>query len=229
MLSPKRYYKVAVLLFDGVDILDFTGPVEILSHVSHNKNPDNPDRMFEITTIARRKTIRAAGSLTIQTDLLLDDAMPNLPEYDILLVPGAPPAIIKPLIDSNPAELDLIREFTSLRSPNAHGQPRILFSVCIGALLLGAAGVFDGATVTTHHRGLDILRDIAARTSSAPPEVVHRRYVDGGVLKSGVRLLTAGGISSGLDAALHLVGELTSYGMASFVARLMEYDWKGSG
>lgn len=78
MPPPKRYYKVAVILFDGVDILDFTGPIEVLSHVSHNKNPDKPDRMFQITTIGQNPTIRAAGSLTIQNDILLETAMAEL-------------------------------------------------------------------------------------------------------------------------------------------------------
>ncbi|RJE18738.1 ThiJ PfpI family protein [Aspergillus sclerotialis] len=229
MSSPKHYYKVGILLFNGVDILDFAGPIEILSHVSHNGNPDAPDRMFEIVTIGQTNAIRAAGSLTIQTDILLEEARGKLSEYDILLVPGAPPAIVKPLIDSNSPELDIIREYATLPSPNVHGKRRLLFSVCMGAILLGAAGILEGVTVTTHHRGLDLLRETTSRAngnSQLPIEVVQKRYIDGGVLKSGVELLTAGGISCGLDATLHLVKNLVSVDMAAFVARLMEYNWR---
>ena len=232
MSSQKHYYKVGILLFNGVDILDFAGPIEILSHVSHNRNPDAPDRMFEIVTIGRTNTIRAAGSFTIQTDILLEEVMGNLSEYDILLVPGAPPAIVKPLIDSDPPELDIIREYATLPSPNAHGKRRLLFSVCMGAILLGASGILEGVTMTTHHRGLDLLRETTSRAnghSQLPIEVVHKRYIDGGALKSGVELLTAGGISSGVDATLHLVKSLVSEDMAAFVARLMEYNWRKCG
>ncbi|PMD42160.1 hypothetical protein L207DRAFT_622069, partial [Hyaloscypha variabilis F] len=61
-----KRYNIAVLVFDGVDVLDFTGPIEIFSHVTLNKNPHNPDRVYKITTISRGSTIRAANSLTVQ-------------------------------------------------------------------------------------------------------------------------------------------------------------------
>jgi transcriptional regulator GlxA family with amidase domain len=85
-------------------------------------------------------------------------------------------------------------------------------------------------TVTTHHHGLDRLREICARSNdaeAAATNVVHKRYIDGGLLRGGsVRLITAGGISSGLDATCHIVRELTTAEMANFVVRVMEYDWR---
>jgi transcriptional regulator GlxA family with amidase domain len=75
MTTSRQYYNVGVIVFDGADILDFAGPMEILSHTSHNRSPDNPDRMFKIQTIARKPTIRAAGSLAVSVDLLLDEAI----------------------------------------------------------------------------------------------------------------------------------------------------------
>ncbi|RMJ28786.1 ThiJ PfpI family protein [Aspergillus sp. HF37] len=225
---PPRTYKVGVLLFDRVDILDVAGPIEILSHASHNKNPDVPDRMFWVVTIARDRTIRAGASLPIQADMFLDEV--QLPDFDILLVPGGPPSAIRTLIDSDAPELGLVREYAALPPDPDPGRERLLFSVCTGALLLGAAGVLDGVTVATHHRGLDLLRDVSDRANSRDaksPTVVHRRYVDGGVLKPGLRLLTAGGVSSGLDAALYLVGQLAGQDIAGFIGRVMEYEWRG--
>ncbi|KAJ5586733.1 ThiJ/PfpI family protein [Penicillium hispanicum] len=223
-----QHYKVGVLIFQEVDILDFTGPMEVLSHVSHNRNPDDPDRMFAIQTIAATSTVRAASSFTVKADTLLELAIKDIAEYDILVVPGAPPSVIQPLIENNAPEVDFIRKFAAL-PPTPSERPRILFSVCTGALLLGGAGTLSGMTVTTHHRAVDVLREICARfndKNDPPTNVVHKRYIDGGHLAGGaVQVITAGGISSGLDATFYLVRQLASPEMAAFVSRLMEYDW----
>ncbi|KAJ5837066.1 hypothetical protein N7447_003092 [Penicillium robsamsonii] len=227
--SPQKYYKVAVLLFPGADILDFAGPIEVLSHVSHNQNPENPNRMFEIKTVACSPTICAASSLTVHADLLLPDAVDQISEFHIMVVPGGPPPVLQPLMERNTPEIDLIRKFAALSADKFTG-PRILLSVCTGSFLLGAAGLLGGMTVTTHHHALDKLRDICAQSNS-PGElattVLHKRYLDAGLLKGrSVRLLTAGGVSSGLDATYYLVSQLTTHDMAAFIARLMEYDWR---
>ncbi|EKV10834.1 ThiJ/PfpI family protein [Penicillium digitatum] len=227
--SPNKYYKVGVLLFPGADILDFAGPMEVLSHVSHNRNPENPDRMFEIRTIACSPAIRAASSLTVHADLLLPDAIDQIADFDILVIPGGPPSVVQPLIENHAPELDLIRKFAALPRDTSPGT-RVLLSVCTGAFLLGAAGVLSGMTVTTHHHALNKLREICAHCN-APSEpattVLHKRFLDGGLLKGGgIRLLTAGGISSGLDATFYLVSQLATPDMAVFVTRVMEYDWR---
>ncbi|KAJ5958080.1 uncharacterized protein N7479_005230 [Penicillium vulpinum] len=227
--SSNKYYKVGVLLFPDGDILDFAGPIEVLSHVSHNRNPDSPDRMFEIKTIACSPAIRAANSLTVHADLLLSDALDQISDFHILVIPGGAPSFLKPLIENNTPELDLIRKFAALPA-DVSSEPRVLLSVCTGAFLLGAAGVLGGMTVTTHHSSLDRLQEICAH-SNTPGEpattVLYKRYLDGGLMKGGgVRLLTAGGVSSGLDATYYLVSQLTTYDMAVFVTRVMEYDWR---
>ncbi|KAJ5177211.1 ThiJ/PfpI family protein [Penicillium canariense] len=223
-----QYYKVGVLLFQGADILDFTGPVEVLSHVSHNCNPDDPDRMFTVEIIAQSPTIRAANTLTLQADRLLTDALNAISEYDILVVPGGPPSILQPMVEGNGPEIEIIRRFARL--PRAKPQqPRLLFSVCTGAFLLAASGVLSGLTVTTHHRAINTLREICIKfgdQSEPPTNVVHKRYIDGGNIKGdAVHVITAGGVSSGLDASFYVVRQLATPEMAAFVSRLMEYDW----
>ena len=226
--AEKKYYKAGVLLFTGADILDFTGPMEVLLHVLHNRNPDGPDRMFAIETIAQSPTIRAANVLTVKVDTLLEDAVKKLADYDMLIIPGGPPSVVQPLVESNAAEVDMIRKFAALPMTSTQ-RPRILYSVCTGAFLLGGAGILTGMTVTTHHRAVDVLREICERfngKNGTPTNVVHKRYVDGGLLAGGsVRLITAGGISSGLDATFHIVSMLASSDMAEFVSRVMEYEW----
>ncbi|KAJ8182030.1 hypothetical protein LV163_004568 [Aspergillus fumigatus] len=202
---PKKYYKVAVLLFEGVDILDFTAPMEVFTHTSHNRNPDNPDRVFQINTIARSRTVNAKKALTVQTDLLLEDAMQGLADFDIMVVPGGPPSLLNALVASNPPEVELIRSFATL-PPKTPDEPRVLFSICTGAFLVGAAGLLTGVSVTTHHRAIEKLREFCIRVNgegASPPEVSHKRYIDAGVLKVGsARLLTAAG-----NAAISYSGE----------------------
>ncbi|KAF4268719.1 hypothetical protein LV155_005513 [Aspergillus fumigatus] len=202
---PKKYYKVAVLLFEGVDILDFTAPMEVFTHTSHNRNPDSPDRVFQINTIARSRTVNAKKALTVQTDLLLEDAMQGLADFDIMVVPGGPPSLLNALVASNPPEVELIRSFATL-PPKTPDEPRVLFSICTGAFLVGAAGLLTGVSVTTHHRAIEKLREFCIRVNgegASPPEVSHKRYIDAGVLKVGsARLLTAAG-----NAAISYSGE----------------------
>lgn len=226
-MPSKPYYKVGVLLFERGDILDFAGPMEVLSHVSHNRNPDEPDRMFKIETIARSSSICAANCLTVKCDVLLEDALKDIAKYDILVVPGGPPSAVLPLSDGNSPELEIICKFVTLPTSPSE-RPRTLFSVCTGAFLLGAAGVLSGMTVTTHHRATVELQAICSRFNQGDAEtnVVHKRYIDGGLLPaSSVRLLTAGGVSSGLDATFHLVRLYTSSEMAAFISRVMEYEY----
>lgn len=227
-MAANQYYRVGVLLFDGGDILDFAGPMEVLSHVSHNQNPDQPDRIFIIETIARSSSICAGNCLTVQTDKLLEDATKHVAKYDILVVPGGPPAAVMPLTNGDNPELEIIRRFAALPL-SLSGRPHVLFSVCTGAFLLGAAGVLSGVTVTTHHRAVDVLQGICDRVGKDGPstKVVHKRYIDGGLLPGGtVQILTAGGVSSGLDTSFHLVRQYTSSDMAAYISRVMEYDWK---
>ncbi|KAB8073285.1 class I glutamine amidotransferase-like protein [Aspergillus leporis] len=228
-LNPP-YYKVAIILYNGVDILDFTGPIEVLSDVKHTPNPTTQaqDRAFTITTIATTPTITTAGtSLTIKPDLLIAEAEQQLSDFDILLVPGAGGSVIDTLIASpNPLEIDLIRRFVSLAPESG----RWLFSVCTGAMLLGKAGVLGGVTVATHHRFLDRLRGVCAEVSGGEvrTEIVNRRFVDSGVIgDGGVRLLSAGGVTSGIDAALYLVRGIFGDEVAGAVARDMEYEPRG--
>lgn len=87
-------------------------------------------------------------------------------------------------------------------------------SVCIGGMLLAHAGLTDGRPAVTHHGALADLRDTGA-------EVVEARVVDDG------DLVTAGGVTAGIDLALHLVGREVSPDVAERVATEMEYEPDG--
>lgn len=92
-----------------------------------------------------------------------------------------------------------------------HADGAILASVCTGAFILAAAGLLEGRSATTHWSSLDELRGYPGIS------VVERRYVDEG------DIVTAAGISAGIDMSLHLVSRFLGADAAREVARRMEY------
>jgi transcriptional regulator GlxA family with amidase domain len=94
-------------------------------------------------------------------------------------------------------------------------QAQLNTSVCTGAFLLGAVGLLDGHAVTTHWSALDAL----ARRFPQARLQREVRWVDEG------RLVTAAGISAGIDMSLHLVERLAGLELAEEIAHYMEYRW----
>lgn len=228
--TSKPVYQVAVLMFNGVDILDYAGPVEMLSHISYNHNPDAPEHAFQFHLVADSNAVRSGGCITVNADLSIEEATKKIDSFDILIVPGGLPSVIKNLYETHAGELKFIEAFNKA-APAKDDRERVILSVCTGALLLGSTGALSGLTVTTHHRALDILRNVCRDASKGvegakPVEVVSKRYVDGGLNATGIRVITAGGISCGLDASLYLGSLKTSVQAAEFVCRVSEYEWK---
>lgn len=87
-------------------------------------------------------------------------------------------------------------------------------SVCTGALLLAKAGILDGRRVTTHHQVIDTLRMLAPKAIVEPGA----RFHDTG------NIITAAGISAGIDSSLHLVGRLLGDDASAATAAYMEYE-----
>jgi len=227
--STKKVHQVAVVLYNGVDILDFAGPVEMLTSVSHVPDPRHPEPAFSIHVIAAKTTIRAGGALTITADMTFEEGTKRLDDFDILIVPGGPPGVIQGLIESESPEVHWIRQFASHTSQR---QARVILSVCTGALLLGATGTVGGLTMTTHHLAYDLLREVCEKAAGGKEAAnvvssnTQRRYVDGGVNTAGIRVVTAGGITCGLDASLYIVEMKVGKEAAEFAAKLTEHEWK---
>jgi transcriptional regulator GlxA family with amidase domain len=151
-----------------------------------------------VVTIAQtREPIRAAKGMRIIPDHSFADA----PELDVVLVPGG---IGTRREVGNPVLIDWLRQ--------AGARCRWVTSVCTGALLLHEAGFAKGRRVTTHWGFVAALRERGA-------EVLENvRYVRDG------NLVTAAGVSAGIDMALWLVGQVHSVPVARQVQRAMEYD-----
>ncbi len=167
---------VGILLFDDVEVLDFAGPYEVCSGTR------DPDRRpyVDVLTVGTGPLVTCRGGLRVQPDRTLDDC----PPLDALIVPGGPGAD-----ERTPDQDELILPFLRAR---ADGTPT-LASVCTGAFLLARAGLLDGRRATTHTSGLASLRD-----EFPAVDVVAAKVVDEGPI------LTAAGVSSGIDLMLHL-------------------------
>jgi transcriptional regulator GlxA family with amidase domain len=186
---------VAILIFDAVEVLDFAGPFEVFAVTDELQD----HAVFNTFTLAEGPgTVRAVSGLKVVPDHTLESA----PSPDVLVVPGGfgTRALLQ-----RPALLEWIRG----RARRAE----ITLSVCTGALVLAKAGLLDGLRVTTHHEALDLLRGLAPAATVDPS----RRFHDNGAI------LTAAGISAGIDCALHVVARLAGTAAAEATMRYMEY------
>ena len=155
---------------------------------------------IDITFIAAERGIVRSenGMLGIEADGTFDD----FPNPDIIVFPGGQGT--RPLMTDG-ATLDWLR--------SAHPTTRFTTSVCTGSLVLAAAGLLDGLTATTHWGARSTLAQHGA--TPVPDRVVE--HLDR-------RIITAAGVSSGIDMALRLV-EILFDGTAARAAQLMiEYD-----
>jgi transcriptional regulator GlxA family with amidase domain len=187
---------VAILLFDDVEVLDFAGPFEVFAVTDELSG----HQLFRVVTVAsERRAVRARNGLSINPDHTLADC----PRPDILIVPGGAGtrAVMK-----DPGIIAWIR--------SVDAAAEIVASVCTGSIVLGRAGLLDGLAATTHHECFELLREHAPRSTV----VETGRFVDNG------RVLTAAGISAGIDMSLHLVQRLHGVATAARTARYMEYQ-----
>jgi transcriptional regulator GlxA family with amidase domain len=132
--------------------------------------------------------------------LVADRSLEELPSPEVVVVPGG---IGTRALLRDEELLGWIRR--------AHETSRFTTSVCTGSLLLGAAGVLEGLEATTHWPVLDMLSRFGARPTS-------RRVVEQG------KVITAAGVSSGIDMALLLAARLAGDEVAQAIQLAIEYD-----
>jgi transcriptional regulator GlxA family with amidase domain len=190
---------VGILLFDDVEVLDFSGPFEVFSVAAKTISEAGGDPPFTVFTLAERAgLIRCAGGLKVQPDYTLEDH----PPIHLLVVPGG---------WGTRREVENTRLIEWIREQAAHAQ--LMTSVCTGAFLLGRAGLLEGRRVTTHWASIERLR----RSLPNATVLENARFLDEG------NVVTSAGISAGIDMALHLVARLHSAELAQQTARRMEY------
>ena len=187
-----------IVIFDGVEILDFCGPYEVFS-VAGGTAED--DELTVYTVAESRVATRAANGLVVHPDYAFDDC----PKADLLVLPGGrgTRAVIE-----NDAAMSWIGQ--------ACKQAELVLSVCTGALLLGKLGLLDGLDATTHHGAFAELRRVAPNANIREGE----RYLDNG------KFVVAAGVAAGIDASFHVVARLFGEGTAVRTARHIEYPWE---
>jgi transcriptional regulator GlxA family with amidase domain len=187
--------RIGILIFDGAEELDFVGPYEVFT-MAQAQAPDG----FEALLIAERDApVNCAKGMRVLPHATTADCG----KLDVLLVPGGMGTRREV---ENKALLGWIAEVSATA--------RWTTSVCTGAMLLTAAGPARGKRVTTHWAFVPTLR---ARNEAA--EVLENyRYVQDG------NVVTAAGVSAGIDMALWLVGQLRNIPFARIVQKNMEYD-----
>jgi transcriptional regulator GlxA family with amidase domain len=186
---------VAILVFDEVEVLDFAGPFEVFAVADELSGHQE----FHTFLLALKPgTVRARNGLKIVPDFTLE----SCPTVHVLVIPGGYGT--RALL-----HMPALHEWLRTRARTAE----LIMSVCTGSLVLGRAGLLDGLRATTHHENFAMLREVAPNTEVVETE----RFIDNG------RILTAAGISAGIDCSLHVVTRLLGPVAAEKTAVYMEY------
>jgi transcriptional regulator GlxA family with amidase domain len=182
--------RIAIPVFDRMTALDAIGPYEVLQRIPN----------FDITFVGH-----AVGEVRTENAMLglrADATFEELDQPDVIVFPGG--VGTRPL-EHDERVLDWVR--------HAHAGTRFTTSVCTGSIVLGAAGLLDGLTATTHW---SCYRELAAHGAepSANRVVEHLDR----------RIITAAGVSSGIDMALRLVELLVDRTAGQAAQLMIEYD-----
>jgi transcriptional regulator GlxA family with amidase domain len=201
-----------IVLFDGFDPLDVIGPFEVLAAGS---DAVGGDLTVELVAAEGPRPV-ASGTLGL---VLNATAKLDPSKAGFVIVPGASGPI-----DGDPDEVDTIPVLLA-RFGETDGVPLMskafdnpditVATVCGGSLALAMAGLLEGRNANTHHLGKDVL-------DATGVNVVDARVVDDG------DLISAGGVTSGLDLALHLLERTYGPQVAIAVERLFEYERRGT-
>jgi transcriptional regulator GlxA family with amidase domain len=182
--------QVAIPLFDQCTALDAVGPYEVLQRIP----------TLDITFLGhQRGEVRTENRML---GLTVDATFEEMAEPDVIVFPGG--------VGTRPLQKDE-RVLQWVRQ--AHATSRFTTSVCTGSLVLGAAGLLDGLSATTHWACYDELA-VHGATPTAKRVVEHLDR----------RIITAAGVSSGIDMALRLVELLVDRTAAEAAQLMIEYD-----
>ena len=188
---------VAFLIYDGVETLDLGGPLDVFTKA----NSVTGGGYNAYTVALTHDMVQSEGqAFGIAPKFSLDDA----PKPDIIIVPGSSSQRVGEM-GKNPLIQNWLR---------ANAQPgQTVMSICTGAFIVGQAGLFDGKDATTHWMTLPqfATQFPLARTYDGV------RYIGDG------NIYSSGGITSGIDGALHLVEQFSGKEVADSVARVLQY------
>lgn len=181
--------QIAIGLFAEFTALDAIGPYQVFTNLPG----------ADVVVCAAQPGIVSDDQNLLHLDV--HHTFADVPAPDVLVVPGG--VVTRRLARDDDPVIDWIHA--------AHPHTTYTASVCTGSLLLGAAGLLEGLTATTHWASYDVLRSYGA-------EPTEQRVVDAG------KIFTAAGVSSGIDLALTLVARLAGPEVAQAIQLGIEYD-----
>jgi len=188
---------VAFLLSPGAEVIDFGGPWGVFNYVILGPMSRRPFATY--TVAATTAPVEVSGGLVV------------VPKYSFETAP-APDVVVVPAVDDSQLDRSALDWLRSVQ-----GHTAVTMSVCNGSFVLGRAGLLDGRRATAHHAGYVLLRAEFPKVS-----VVRAvRFVDNG------RIATAGGLTSGIDLALHIVERYFGRETAQRTATTLEYQGLG--
>ena len=188
--------RIGIFLFPGAEELDWAGPWEVLSFWARMF----PDDDVEVFTLSEDEgPIECAKGLRVLTD----HTWATAPDMDVLVYPGGQGT--RPQLGDETYR-KWVRDLASTGT--------LMTSVCTGALVFADAGRLDGRPATTYWSAMDLLGSLGTDIELRPND----RFVDSG------DVITAAGVSAGIDMALHLVARLHSVDRAKEVRRGIQYD-----
>jgi transcriptional regulator GlxA family with amidase domain len=182
--------QIAIPLFPRFTALDAVGPYEVLQRIPN----------FEVVFVGHeRGEVRSENGMI---GLSIDATFEDIAEPAVVVFPGG--VGTRPL-EHDAKVLDWVRQ--------AHAGSRFTTSVCTGSVVLGAAGLLQGLTATTHW---SCYSELAAHGAEPTPMRVVEHLDE--------RIITSAGVSSGIDMALRLVELLADRTAAQAAQLMIEYD-----
>lgn len=197
--------RIDILLFDGFDELDAIAPFEVLRAAAEA----GADFSTRLLTLHPADEVVAAHGLRVRPD----GSLSQLGEGErpqVLVVPGGGWNARKP----QGARAEAERGEIPAELARLHAAGTTLAGVCTGGMLIATAGLLAGRPAITHHSAISDLR-------AAGANIVDARVVDDG------DIVTAGGVTSGLDLALWLVERFAGARIAHHVESQLEYERRG--
>jgi cyclohexyl-isocyanide hydratase len=192
-------FDVGFVIFPWLTQLDFTGPFEVLSRLSTPPSTSAPSNFPNARTHVIAKTM-----LPVLSDrglgIVPSCTFESCPPLDLICVPGGP-GTVDALADAE--TIDFIRR--------QGARAKYVTSVCMGAFLLGAAGLLKARRATTHWAYVDLLPLVGAR------------YEKGRVVRDG-NVFTSGGVSAGIDFGFSILAEVAGPEVAKALQLGLEYD-----
>ena len=194
-------FTIGIVLFDSAEELDWVGPFEVFTmarEVAYGKGRAADVRVVLISQDGA--VVRGAKGMRVE----VDHSFADTPALDVLLIPGG-------IGTREEMKNDVMLDFLRKKSTECDW----VTSVCTGSSVLERAGITRGKRITTHWAYVSTLRETAGDATTVLENV---RYVRDG------NLVTAAGVSAGIDMALWLTGELFGVPHARLTQRAMEYD-----